>query len=99
MIHQQPSKDRKRVKKRQNRSVSPKRTRKSGRNSLGTDISCQYPLENKIRRSPRHASGRQSNGRHRHKKVSPSRRKVKLLLHIPKCFRFRYCYPVKGHLE
>jgi hypothetical protein len=90
MMHPQPSKDRKRAKKRHNRSVSPKRTRssKSGRNSLATDISCQYPLENRIKRASRHASTRQFHRHHRHKKVSPSRTKVKLLLHITKCFGF-----------
>ena len=86
MLYQQPSKDKKRAKKRQNRSVSPKRTRssKSRRNSLTTDISCTYPLENKIRRSSRNASTRQSHRHHRHKKVSPSRRKVKMSLHVTK---------------
>ena len=78
MLNPPPSKARQRIKKRRNRSASPKRTRsgKSGRNSIATDISCHYPIENKIKRSSRHASPQHSNRHRKHTKVTPSRKKV-----------------------
>ena len=78
MISPQPSHDRKRAKKRSSKSSSPKRTRssRSGRKYSGTDNYCRYPVENKIRKSSRHTSPQQSNRHRKHKKASPSRKKV-----------------------
>ena len=67
------------LKKRRRRSSSPKRSRaaKSNRHSSAPDVNHRYFNENKIKSSSRYSSPQRSNRRHRkHKRESPSRKKV-----------------------
>ena len=78
ILSTQPSNKTKHERKRHHRSRSPKRSKgvKTRRNSMVSDISCRYPLENKIRHSSRHASPLISHHHRKHKKGSPANRKV-----------------------
>ena len=79
MFSPQVSNKRKYDRKKHPRSRSPKRTRssvKGGRHSLALDNSYRYSLENKIKHSSRHASPQISHHHRKHKKASPTRRKV-----------------------
>jgi len=79
MISPDPYYSHNHLKKKRRRSSSPRRSRsgKSNRHSSAPDIPRRYPHENKIKRSSRHSSPQRSTSRHRkHKRASPSRKKV-----------------------